>query len=119
MGGNLQTLKKYSELFTTHFFTNSIQACTGATTKVDELVSFSQYLNQTLAETENLVEQKFEDFNSTIQDFEKRSSLLYVPETCGQLTLLGVLVSPTKKEKIDPDGRSVNNLPIEVSFQSN
>ena len=83
---------------------------------MDELVSFSQHLNQTLAETENLVDEKFEDFNSTIQDFEKRSSLLYVPETCAQLTLLGVLVSPTKKEKIDPDGRSVNNLPIEVSF---
>ena len=86
---------------------------------MDELVSFSQHLNQTLAKTENLVEEKFEDFNSTIQDFEKRSSLLYVPETCAQLTLLGVLASPTKKEKIDPDGRSVNNLPIEVSFHSN
>ena len=54
---------------------------------MDELVLFSQHLNQTLAETENLVEEKFEnlveekfeDFNSTIQDFEKRSSLLYVP----------------------------------------
>ena len=86
---------------------------------MDELVSFSQHLNQTLAKTENLVEEKFEDFNSTIQDFEKRTSLLYVPETCAQLTLLGVLASPTKKEKIDPNGRSVNNLPIEVSFQSN
>ena len=91
---------------------------------MDELVLFSQHLNQTLAETENLVEEKFEnlveekfeDFNSTIQDFEKRTSLLYVPETCAQLTLLGVLASPTKKEKIDPDGRSINNLPIDVSF---
>jgi hypothetical protein len=73
-------------------------------------------INWPLDDTENLVEEKLEDFNSTIQDFEKRSSLLYVPETCAQLTLLGVLASPTKKEKIDPDGRSVNNLPIQVSF---
>ena len=90
------------------------QGYKGTDVKVDE---FSQHLNDTIAETKEFVEEKVEIVNSTIQELKERNSVIYVPETCAQLTLLGLLTSGTRKEKIDPDGHSVNNLPIEVSLK--
>jgi len=44
---------------------------------------------------------------------DERTSLLNVQESCGQLKLLGI-VSGTRKERIDPDGKGTGHDPINV-----
>ena len=47
---------------------------------------------------------------------ENYINTINAPESCGQLSLLGV--SKSKRILIDPDGKGINDVPIEVIVKS-
>ena len=69
-----------------------------------------------LAMAKNLVENEIREINNQVMTQKEYDSLVNPPESCGELSLYGV--SDSKKLLIDPDGKGVENDPIEVSYTS-
>ena len=67
-----------------------------------------------LAMAKNLVENEIRKINNQVMTQKEYDSLVNPPESCGELSLYGV--SDSKKLLIDPDGKGVENDPIEVSY---
>ena len=66
-----------------------------------------------LAMAKNLVENEIREINNQVMTQKEYDSLVNPPESCGELSLYGV--SDSRKLLIDPDGKGVENGPIEVS----
>ena len=58
---------------------------------------------------------KISHFKDLSNVLDERTNLLNVHESCGQLSLLGI-VSEMKKQRIDPDGIGSGHEPIHVSI---
>ena len=67
-----------------------------------------------LAMAKSLVENEIREINNQVMTQKEYDSLVNPPESCGELSLYGV--SDSKKLLIDPDGKGVENDPIEVSY---
>ena len=67
-----------------------------------------------LAMAKNLVENEIREINNQVITQKEYDSLVNPPESCGELSLYGV--SDSRKLLIDPDGKGVENDPIEVSY---
>ena len=66
-----------------------------------------------LAMAKNLVENEIREINNQVMTQKEHDSLVNPPESCGELSLYGV--SDSRKLLIDPDGKGVENDPIQVS----
>ena len=57
---------------------------------------------------------KGQEAQNELRELKNYINSVNAPESCGQLSLLGVAQS--KRMLVDPDGKGINGVPIEVSI---
>ena len=56
---------------------------------------------------------KGQEAHNELHELKNYINLIEAPESCGQLSLLGVTQS--RRILLDPDGKGINDVPIQVS----